>query len=224
VLQALEKTAKQALLDPSVRARSVKFQQWFALAQAGSISVASQGIVVAGQLSSDLRVLNNTVQNVLQGIHVGVSHEVPANSPNIPDVAGTVRIDANTINVGAPQDALKRERHAIFVGNCDSISIEDNRVRVTRPPGSELISVSALMANGFIGRKVLVRHNHVTGFSVGMEFKPRFPFPQKGQVAWLAADNLFESTAADFRFPVTPKGKPSIGVPPLAVSGNILIP
>jgi hypothetical protein len=222
VVKALQKTASDALIDPNVRARSVKFQQWFNQVKAGFVSTASQGIVVAGQVASDVRILNNSIQGVLQGIHIGVSHRVPLNTFSA-DIAGNVRVAGNTIEVSLPPDAIKRERHAIFVGNCNSMSIEDNRARLLRAVGAENIAIDALIAFGFLGKKVLLRHNHITGFHTGIKFEPQFGhgfvMPNPGSVAWLAADNLLETVTVDFQFPPPPNNNP-----PLVRSGNVLTP
>ena len=49
------------------------FVDWFsAVAAQQDPTVASQGNVVGGR--NDVRIKNNTIEGVLQGIHVGLSH------------------------------------------------------------------------------------------------------------------------------------------------------
>jgi hypothetical protein len=217
VLRQLEQTAFRALTDPALQAASLKFQQWLAQLRATDISIASQGIVVGGRMAADVRILNNTVQGVLQGIHVGLSHRGVITSSTDFDTAGTVIIEGNSIEIALRQDVNNRQRHAIFVGNVVSLSILNNRARLISPIGTETITTEGLIVAGFLGRKVLVRHNHLTGFSVAMRFAPHPAFPLAAKVAWLATDNLFESIQTDFTFPPKPNNNP-----PLTHTGNIL--
>jgi hypothetical protein len=217
VLNHVKRLADTVLVDPALRAVRPRFAAWLEAARAADIALASQGIVVAGRVARDVRVVNNTVDGALQGVHVGVSHEVRPNDPaeGRVDRAGTIVITGNSVEVPLSQDAIRRGRHAIFVGNCDSLSIENNFVRLTPAAGSENVPASGIVTYGFLGRKVLVRHNHVVRFSTGLEFVPRFPFPSRAQVLWLMADNLFATVAQMVRFPAPPHNNP-----PLDQSGN----
>jgi hypothetical protein len=217
VLNHLKRLADVVLVDSQLRAVRPRFRAWFEATRAADIAVASQAIVVAGRVARDVRVLNNTIDGALQGVHIGVSHEVRPTDPagGRVDRAGTIAVAGNTLEVPLSQDAVKRGRHAIFVGNCDSLTIENNFARLTPAPGSENVTAAAIVTYGFLGRKVVVRHNHIVRFSTGMEFVPRFPFPARGQVLWLLADNLFASVSQLIRFPDPPHNNP-----PLDQTGN----
>jgi hypothetical protein len=135
--------------------------------------VASQGITIAGTRVEEARVFNNTMSGVLQGIHIGVSHAEKIRGN--PDQAGSVTIANNSIRITLPTASV-RERHGIFVGNCSSLSIENNHLavdRVTVPNGhSTRFMVEAVRVFGAMGRRMSVKENHSIGFDYGVRFSP----------------------------------------------------
>jgi hypothetical protein len=157
----------------------------FNLLAALNVQVASQGIVVGGKRARDIRITDNTIDGVLQGVHVGVSS--PEAPPENPDRAGRVQIRGNTIGVIIPL-ARARARHGIFVGNCDSLAVQDNQVRVTRVV-KLAGGVEGIIVHGQMGRMVLVRQNELIGCTTGVAFTPvRFTPGQINQ--WLITDNF----------------------------------
>jgi len=86
---------------------------------------AGQGIVVAGAVADDVRVLHNTVTGATEGIRVGLSTHA-ARTEHL--LADRVQIVGNTIDHRVPLD--RSAAHAgIFVGNVNSATIRDNQVR-----------------------------------------------------------------------------------------------
>lgn len=126
---------------------------------------AAQGIVVGGSIAPDVRILNNTLKNVLQGIHVGVSHH--ETSRGDPDRIGSLLILGNTIHVAFPNISRRiiKERHGIFVGNCNSLVIENNFLSLQRFSTTANSDIDGIRLYGFLGRRVIIRQNHLTSGS-----------------------------------------------------------
>jgi hypothetical protein len=204
LLRHLKRLADRVLIDPTFRATNLILSSWFDALVKFDEAVALQGIVVGGRIARDIRVVDNTIEGFLQGVHIGVSHQPKPGEPiaTRTDVVGTISIIRNTIEIVVSQDAIKRERQGIFVGNCDSLDIENNVIRLRPLNGANDIEIDGVEIRGLLGKKILVRHNHLFGFSTGVTIKPRVPKPPKppiptaaGSVLWLVADNLFEGTA-----------------------------
>jgi hypothetical protein len=123
---------------------------------------AAQGIVVGGTVAPDVRILNNTLTNVLQGIHVGVSHH--ETSRGNPDRIGNLLILGNTIHVAFPNVSRRiiKERHGIFVGNCNSLVIENNFLSLQRFSTTANSNIDGIRLYGFLGRRIIIRQNHLT--------------------------------------------------------------
>jgi len=118
-------------------------------------------------------------------------------------------------------DSIARERHGVFVGNCRSACVENNVIELTRVKGAENLSITGAVLYGYLGKRVLVRGNHLIGFSAGVNLTPRYqtganPYPPRASVLWLVADNMFESVTT----PVV-VGRSRLGVPaPVDMTGN----
>jgi hypothetical protein len=215
LLNHLKGLAQRVLVDAALRAHSPKLGEWFDAARRDAVAVGGQGIVVAGRLARDVRVLDNTIEGMMQGIHVGVSHGAENGVLAGTDHADTVRISGNTVDVRISQDAIGTARHGIFVGNCRSLTIEDNFAAYTLVKGADNITVSGLIVWGDLGAKAILRHNHLRAFTTGVEFIPRFPFPSANTVLWMIADNMFQGVPTGIRFPPPPNHNP-----PVVASGN----
>jgi hypothetical protein len=144
---------------------------------------ALQGIVVGGQTATEVRIRDNTVRAVVQGIHVGVSHH--EDQPGPPDLAGRVTIDGNTVDVLQFPLVLPR-RHGIFVGNCDSLVIEGNYA-VLRGVGLEGQDADGIRVYGYFGRRMLIVHNHMENFPHPIVVRPLNP--NGPTVLWQATEN-----------------------------------
>jgi hypothetical protein len=192
LLDSIRKTANRVLMDANVRNLSALFKAWYDAARQQLVPVAAQGIVIGGSVARDIRVLNNTIQGVLQGVHIGVSERATKSGPV--DTAGTVKIAANTIAVILPIQAV-RERHGIFVGNCDSLIIEANHLTVQRFNLTQATRIDGVRVFGVLGRLMIVRQNHLEGVTVGIRVNPVHANPQITH-QWLVADNMVPSPQA----------------------------
>ena len=172
----------------------------------------------------DVRIVNNTVENALQPVHVGLSDTTAGVL-----TAGSVRVAGNTVTVLVSADSIARERHGVFVGNADSVVVEDNTITLHRLNGAENVFIAGTQVYGHLGRRVLsVRHNHLTasrsdlpGFTTGVNITPRYqlgnaPYPARESVLWLVADNMFQKVAT-----AVVLGRASSGaLAPVDVTGN----
>ena len=136
--------------------------------------------------------ISNTVNGVLQGVHIGVSHREV--QPGTPDQARTVTIEDNSIGVVLPA-AATTERHGIFVGNCGSLAIEGNYMTVVRVPifktNNPRVIVEGVRVYGAMGRRVTVTENHSVGYDFGVRFSPLSPI-SKPKPMWAITHNLAE--------------------------------
>jgi len=123
---------------------------------------AAQGIVGAGAIAEDVRILHNTLRNTLQGIHVGVSHH--ETSRGDPDRIGNLLILGNTLHIAFPNVSRRiiQARHGIFVGNCHSLVIENNFLSVRRFSGTANANIDGIRIHGFLGQRMIIRQNHLT--------------------------------------------------------------
>lgn len=160
-------------------------------------AVAAQGIVIGGRIAEEIRIINNTIQNVLQGIHVGVSHQEATKSPcDSSDSAGVVQITGNSIRVSLPPITL-RDRHGIFVGNCKSLLIENNDLTLQRFEKTATLPIEGIRLHGCLGQRIIIRHNQLSSFnkfnnfSIGITITllQSFKAPQ-----WVVQDNLINDT------------------------------
>jgi hypothetical protein len=155
------------------------------------LSAGAQGIVVGGEVAEEVRVLNNTIDAMIQGIHVGLSNRKvpPAETP----VAGRVSVIGNTVDVVLPFGRLG-ERHGVFVGNSDTLTVERNYLRLRSSGQSGSLSVDGVRVFGRLGRMVVIRQNHLVGFNPAFTLWPT-NFPGGNQAnQWLVEDNMAPST------------------------------
>ena len=150
---------------------------------------ASQGITVAGTVVHEVTIAGNTLSGVSQGIHVGVSHHDVARTN--PDRGGRIVVTGNRVDVHAVVGAT-RSRHAIFVGNADSIVVRDNYASLTRFAGTSGLPIDGIRLFGYFGRYLNVRENHVDRFGVGILVHLRGDAPAKKPM-WQVHDNFTAS-------------------------------
>jgi hypothetical protein len=172
-------------------------------------AVASGGIWIAGTSAPEVRVLNNTVEGVLAGIHVGLRRgtRIPRERP---DLAGAVHISGNRIQVQLPSFA-EAERHGIFIGNVASLLVENNFIVCEREPNAAGINLEGIRIYGFIGGtpisgRMIVRANHLRGFpSIGILFNPLNAPPPENRNGpskpWVIAENLAENAKIPVQVP-----------------------
>ena len=189
----LNQIADNVILNAGVVPSTPAFGDWFsAVAAQQDPTVASQGIVVGGRNAPDVRIKTNTIEGVLQGIHVGLSHR--ESSPGIADQAGTVSITDNRIRILLSPLAA-RDRHAVLVGNCDTLYIENNQAAVQRFGNTTAFPIDGISIHGVLGLMMIVRQNHLQNFTVGVRVTPLFRPPTSRTVfQWFIAQNMMPSS------------------------------
>ena len=101
------------LMHPERLVEAGAVAKWYQGLKSQNPAVASQGIVVGGQAAEDVRIVNNTIFGVRQGIHVGQSRRLADRTPQRIDRTERLQIAGNTITVLLPLLQLA-ERHGIF--------------------------------------------------------------------------------------------------------------
>lgn len=148
-------------------------------------AVASQAIVIGGTTAPDIRVHGNTIRSVRQGIHVGLSHREDKPSDEY-DQIGVAVIRDNTVAVMLSSE-MRGERHGIFVGNCGSLNVDGNFVRVVRDGGSTQLRTEGIRIYGYLGPRMIARGNHIEGASIGIRVEP---LDVLKSAQWLVADTM----------------------------------
>lgn len=194
LVRHLNRIADTVILNAGAVANNPAFGDWFtAVTAAQDPTVASQGIVVGGRNAPDVRVRNNTIEGTLQGIHVGLSHR--EGSPGTADQAGAVSIADNRIRI-LLSPLAERDRHAVFVGNCDTLYIENNHAIVQRFGNTSAVPIDGVNVHGVLGLMMIVRQNHLQNFTVGVRVTPLFRPPTNRTVfQWLVAQNMMPSSS-----------------------------
>jgi hypothetical protein len=182
------------------------FRDWLAGMQAAFASVASAGIVIAGQVGGDLRVVDNTVAGALDGIHLGFSHRAPVNAPA--DVAERVQIIGNTVTVLVTPEITRGTHRGIFAGNAQSLTIQRNRVTVTNTSRLRP-SVDGISLVGRYGQLAIVGENDISKATVGIRFSPR-SLVDAGKPQWLVINNASFGCTTGI-----------VAAPPVIQSGNL---
>ncbi len=178
--------ADRVLLGEVVADAVAPFRRWLDAIFAENLAVGSQGIVVAGRTATDIRIRDNTIDGMMQGIHIGVSHR--ETQRGTPDRTGTVSISGNTIGVRMSPE-IPNERHGIFVGNVDTLLVQDNHISVRRAQGAERMRIEGIRIFGFLGRMAIVSRNHLVNATVGIVVNPLPPFGHV-RAQWLVSDNV----------------------------------
>ena len=151
-----------------------------------NITPSAQGITVGGTAGSNIAIVDNTVAGFVEGIHVGLS-----GGPGVFS-AQRVQIQNNMLEVLLGLGST-RGRHGIFVGNANSVSVRENRLTLERPPGAQGIQIDGVRVFGRMGRSIMIRENHLTGFNTGIHFEHRGPLPPAPM--WMINDNLAEGSS-----------------------------
>jgi len=189
------KAALKLLLDPKRRAGQSAIAGALASLEKSDQVAMARGIAVGGESIQECRILNNSIQDAVQGITVGMSNH--KNLPHRRESAKVVTISGNQIFVGLPPGAQFHARHAIFVGNTNSLLIENNYSRVLA--NHNQVSIQAISLWGVFGPRVIVRHCHLAGFNVGIIMEPLPPLPktEKGPL-WFVGENMVENAVPVF--------------------------
>ena len=183
----IKKAAVQFLLHPKARAGNSALASLIASMERADQTAMARGIAVGGEGVQECRILNNSVQDAVQGITVGMSNH--KRDPMKRESASVVTIAGNQVYVGLPPGAQFHARHAIFVGNVDSVVIENNYSKVIANLAQ--VTLEAIRVFGVFGRRLIVRHCHLVGFDVGILIHPLNQVNEKP--LWLVADNMAEN-------------------------------
>ncbi len=191
---------------------------------------AGQGIVVAGVDAGIVRILDNVLQDTIQGIHVGVSR--PGVSPR--PTADIVVLSGNVVNALVPSD-YRRDRFAIFVGNARSVSISDTTATLRRsaivtspdvagkPPRAKVTPVEGVRLHGTFGPYVVVRGTSLRGFHVGVRVVPMAP---PTVATWTVTDTLADGAAVGVEAPDTvaqQRNQPVIAAPRPGTPSRVIL-
>ncbi|MEV6489100.1 DUF6519 domain-containing protein [Actinoplanes sp. NPDC051633] len=168
--EALEHFTVASLVEPhevTIGAPSTRFLA----ASVRDVRAIGQGVVVGGSRASLVRIEGNTVLHVLQGIHVGL-HE-PGREQS---TAERVVVSGNLVGCRVPYFWM-RQRHAIYVGNVNNLTMVDNRANLARTGGSaDGTSVDAVRVWGLVGPYLQVRGLDLTGdFRFGVLIRDTTP-------------------------------------------------
>jgi hypothetical protein len=202
LLTHIERLADRILTNGGIINGSLKAREWYQLIKQQHPAVAAQGIVIGGQRATDIRVINNTIHGVLEGVHAGVSHRAaPAGTH---DYIGRLKIENNTIGIVLAPVAF-RERYGIFVGNCNSCIVENNYIRVKRFLFTLKKHIEGIRIFGHSGRMIFLRGNHLEHFTIGIYFNPLNQFG-KQLFQWAVIDNI--APKADWVVELGARAKP----------------
>ena len=168
LLRHVTHLAERMLLDPTFRQQSVPFNTFIAKVFDEVTVVGSQGITVGGEGAQDVRILNNTIEDFAEGIQVGLSKRADQTRLQ----SQTVTITGNTLSILLTPSSANRDRHAIFVGNCDSLFIANNRADLTRSTTVEKLDIDGIRVWGELGDRALISRNHLKGFTIGINMHP----------------------------------------------------
>jgi len=186
LLSIARNVARRILADQTFRAEFRPFNNWFEILRGQNPACAHAGIVCAGQIASDVQILNNNIKGVQEGIHVGVSDHSLRRQQDFS--AGRVLINGNNVNlILAP--VAERRRGGIFVGNCNNLTVQDNQILTQRFPLSRNITLEGIRVYGRLGRMMILRQNYMTQCNIGIRVKP-LDIVRRGGVQWLVSDNM----------------------------------
>jgi hypothetical protein len=164
-----------------------------------------QGIVVAGSRIGTVQILDNIVEDAVQGIHVGVARGGSADA---------VMLARNVIHTFVPA-GYRRDRHAVFVGNATSVHISGTIAtlrRTTPAEGERVTPVEAIRVHGAFGPFVVVRDTSTRNFSVGVRLVPLLA---PSAATWVVADTMADGAAMGADVPESVEQERNRPAPPV---------
>jgi hypothetical protein len=207
VVERFVSSRLQDLFDPRSkvdRAVSLAFDQLVAAARQGDDAYAAQGITIAGRAARDIRVRDNLLHDVAQGIHIAFSFRVQPENTRV--AAEDVHITGNRIHLLLPR-AARTDSHGILLGSANSACIRDNRIDLTTPGGkaSDFI-VEGIRVAGAAGIYLSITNNLFTSCDLGVSLDPfsNDPTPawphgdrnnRNNWPLWVVEDNLARSAS-----------------------------
>ena len=193
----LHHSVNRLFKDEAYRKRFSAFDNYFKTVLSSDYNVASQGITVGGILCRQVKITNNTLDGMMQGIHIGMSHNGPRNPPSY---SNSINISDNFITIKIPVNSHKFGRHGIFIGNCKNLTIENNNVYLQRMPKANYVHIDGIRVWGIFGDRLMITKNHVAsadevamnGFDVGIRVHSIKPIDRKRQ-QWVVMWNVAPS-------------------------------
>jgi hypothetical protein len=203
LLLFMKSAARNFLLQPKLTRGNTAVINVIAGLDKADLQAMARGISVGGEGIEECRILNNSIHDAVQGITVGMSNH--KQNPFTRETATVVTIAGNQIYVGLPPGAQFHNAQAIFVGNVNSLLVENNCSEVLT--NVDEISREGIRVWGKFGRRVIVRHSHLAGFRPGIWFLPIVAPPNSEHPPlWLVADNMAENSVKA----VFPKSGPTL--------------
>lgn len=204
VIEHARSLIDRALLSNPAIIAGAALLRWAGTVIASNPVTFEQGIVVAGRTAPDVRILGNTIIGAVQGVHVGLRHVGMARGTH--DTAGRVMIHGNKLDIRLPAVGL-RDRHAIFVGSAASLLIDNNYATMT---AAASVAAEAVRVFGVLGRQVILRENHLEGFTIGFIFHPLNNPADKTVNQWMVVDNVASNTSPVVQVPTAFAGKVNV--------------
>lgn len=166
------KVADKVLLNQGVLKKNGTvfegFKPWYNDLQVADKATARQGIVVGGNFAEEVSIRDNSINDVHQGIHIGFGQGKAIASQTM---GGIVRISGNNIRVLL--SPTSREREGIFVGSFSSLFTENNYIEVKKFKATENLHVDGIKVSGYLGKRAVVRQNHIVEANTTVVFKSR---------------------------------------------------
>ena len=200
LLLFVKKAARNFLLQPKLTRGNTALINVIAALDKADLQAMARAISVGGEGIQECRILNNSIHDAVQGITVGMSNH--KQNPNTREMATVVTITGNQIYVGLPPGAQFHNAQAIFVGNVESLLVENNCAQVITNPDQTVRE--GIRVWGKFGRRIIVRHSHLAGFLPGIWFLPVVAPPNSDHPPlWLMADNMAENAGTRVVFPLS---------------------
>jgi hypothetical protein len=163
----------------------------------------SHAIVIAGNLAHDVRVMDNSIEGALDGIHIGVSHAEPKHSrdrvdPNPLDRIWRAQVRGNSVALAVPV-GTPGFHAGVFLGNVDSAVVEDNYVELGTGRGRG----EGIRVFGQLGRMLRIHGNHEVGTHVGVSVTPLAR--SVPQALWIVSENSAIGIASPIVAPASVK-------------------
>lgn len=153
-------------------------------------TIAARGIVVAGVVAHDVHITGNTVRDVVQGIHVGVSTKRARNPrEGVSDTAGRVVVADNAVHITLMPESVV-ERHGIFTGNCRSLLIENNFLNCEKLGTARRLGIDGIRVYGFLGPMTYITRNHLFGFNTGIRVAALNNVTDGASSMWRVTENI----------------------------------
>jgi Family of unknown function (DUF6519) len=200
LLLFVKQSAENFLLQPKLRAGNSAITGLLSsLERADQIAMA-RGIAVGGEGIQECRILNNSISNAIQGITVGMSNH-KMQTIGTRDSSSVVTIAGNQIYTAFPLGASFHGHQAIFVGNVNSLVIENNFCNILDNANQTVGDLEGIRVWGVFGYRAIIRHCHLVGFNRPIVFNPiellAVNTTKQARILplWLVADNMAEYAA-----------------------------